>query len=206
MTTQWAAKIKKSTYQKIFIFNLQLLHMKAAYQRWQKLFLFSFGIAIATSFILQWLASDFWLGEEKFSILGLELFYSKKDVLKILTGIQLPAKIALNYQLIFDFAFMAGIYPAIASLCMMAREKYFSNGIRSFLFALAILQPFAWAFDVTENIYLLSWLNKPEIGDEFSMYHNIVAAKWIIALVGATSGILFFISKSRQTLNVKREK
>src|SRR4051794_40480069 len=111
--------------------------MRAAYQRWQKLFLFSFGITIASSFIMQWLAGDFWLGDEKFSILGLELFYSKKEVIKVLTEIQLPARIALNYQLIFDFVFMVGVYPAIASLCMMAREKNIRTGTRNFLFALA---------------------------------------------------------------------
>jgi hypothetical protein len=171
--------------------------MRAAYQRWVKLFLFSFGIAIASSFILQWLAGDFWMGEEKFSILGLELFYSKKQVIDVLTQIKQPAKIALNYQLIFDFAFMAGVYPAIASLCMMAREKIVGNSGRNFLFALAMLQPIAWAFDVTENIYLLNWLDKPEIGDEFGMYHNIVAAKWIIALVGFFSAMIFLAFRRR---------
>jgi len=173
--------------------------MRAAYQRWVKLFLFSFGIAIASSFIMQWLAGDFWMGEEKFSILGLELFYSKKQVIDVLTQIKQPAKIALNYQLIFDFAFMAGVYPAIASLCMMAREKITGKGGRNFLFALAILQPVAWAFDVTENIYLLNWLDKPEIGDEFSMYHNIVAAKWIIALVGFFAAMIFLVYRRRNS-------
>ena len=180
---------KKKPKPKDFYFQSSNRLMRTTYQRWQKLFLFSFGVALASSFMMQWLAGDFWLGDEKFSILGLELFYSKKDVIKVLTEIQLPAKLALNYQLIFDFAFMAGVYPAIASICMMARERNMKNGIRNFLFALAMLQPVAWAFDVTENIYLLSWLDKPEIGDEFSSYHNIVAAKWIIALAGAVSGI-----------------
>jgi hypothetical protein len=171
--------------------------MRAAYQRWLKLFLFSSGIAIASCFIMQWLAGDFWMGEEKFSILGLELFYSKKQVIDVLTHIKQPAKIALNYQLIFDFAFMAGVYPAIASLCMMVREKTRGNPTRNFLFALAMLQPIAWAFDVTENIYLLDWMDKPEIGDEFSMYHNIVAAKWIIALVGFLSAMIFLAYRRR---------
>src|SRR5215831_2312976 len=129
--------------------------MQAHYQRWLKLFLFCFGISVACTFILEWLGGDFWLNNEKFSILGLELFYSKHKVVDILSHIDLSAKLALNYQLIFDFVFMAGIYPAIASLCMMAREKQTAVGIRNFLFAVAILQPVAWAFDVTENIYLL---------------------------------------------------
>src|SRR5206468_11764002 len=131
-----------------------------------------------------------------------ELFYSKKQVIDVLTQIKEPAKIALNYQLIFDFAFMVGVYPAIASLCMMAREKTMKKGLRNFLFALAMLQPIAWAFDVTENIYLLSWLDKPEIGDEFAMYHNIVTAKWIIALVGFLSALAFLLFRRRQ-VNLK---
>jgi hypothetical protein len=76
---------------------------------------------------------------------------------------------------------------------MMAREKQTRAGIRNFLFALAMLQPIAWAFDVAENVYLLDWLEKPEIGDEFGTYHNLVAAKWIIGLVGFLSAILFLI-------------
>jgi hypothetical protein len=173
--------------------------MQSAYQRWLKLFLFSFGIAIASSFILQWLAGDFWLNNEKFSILGLELFYSKRQVVDVLTHIDQSARIALNYQLIFDFVFMAGIYPAIASLCMIAREKQHASGVRNFLFAMAMLQPVAWAFDVTENIYLLNWLEKPEIGDDFGMYHNLVAAKWIIALVGSVSAILFILFRKKSS-------
>jgi len=144
---------------------------------------------------MQWLATDFWLDERKFSILGLELFYSKKEVIEILTQIKQPARIALNYQLIFDFAFMTGIYPAIASFCMLIREDLMSTVSRNVLFALAMVQPVAWAFDITENIFLLGWMDKPEIGDEFSMYHNIVAAKWLIALAGALCAIFFGILK-----------
>jgi hypothetical protein len=147
---------------------------------------------------MQWLAMDFWLDQEKFSILGLELFYSKRQVISVLTEIKQPAKIALNYQLIFDFAFMTGVYPGIASICMMAREKISGKGIRNVLFALAMLQPVAWAFDIVENGYLLNWMSRPEIGDEFSMYHNIVAAKWLIALTGTFTGIFLMVFKRRQ--------
>jgi hypothetical protein len=175
--------------------------MQSSYIRWRSLFLFCLGITIATTFIMQWLASDFWLDDEKFSILGLELFYSKREILTVLTQIKQPAKIALNYQLIFDFAFMAGVYPGIASLCMMAREKITSKGLRNILFALAMLQPVAWAFDIVENSYLLNWIEKPEIGDEFSMYHNIVAAKWLIALIGAFTAIILTVFKKQHNKN-----
>jgi len=169
--------------------------MRSFHSQWRGLFLFSLGIAISTTFIMQWLATDFWIDDRKFSILGLELFYSKKEVLEVLTQIKPPARIALNYQLIFDFAFMTGIYPAIASFCMLVRENMINTVSRNVLFALAMVQPVAWAFDITENIFLLGWMDKPEIGDEFSMYHNIVAAKWLIALAGALCAIFLGILK-----------
>ena len=112
--------------------------MRSFHSRWLGLFLFSLGIAISTTFIMQWLATDFWLGDRKFSILGLELFYSKKQVVEVLTQIKQPARIALNYQLIFDFAFMTGIYPAIASLCMLIRENRKNPVYRNLLFAVAM--------------------------------------------------------------------
>jgi len=159
---------------------------------------------IASGFIMEWLANDFWLGDEKFSILGLELFYSKKELLRVLSQIKQPAKIALNYQLIFDFAFMAGVYPGIASLCMIAREKPTRKSIRNILFALAMLQPVAWAFDIVENSYLLNWMEKPEIGEEFGSYHNIVAAKWLIAVTGAFSATIVLLFKN--LINQKNHK
>lgn len=168
-----------------------------SYNRWLRLFLFCTGVAIAATFIMEWLATDFWLGDEKFSILGLELFYRKDKLITILSQIKEPARMALYYQLVFDFVFMAGIYPAIASLCMMAREKIGRKGLQNLLFGLAMLQPLAWVFDIIENGYLLNWLDKPRIGDEFMMYHNIVAAKWVIALAGALVAIIAWIFKKQ---------
>src|SRR5215471_9219173 len=170
--------------------------MRSFHSRWRGLFLFSLGIAISTTFIMQWLATDFWVDDRNFSILGLELFYSKKQVIEVLTQIKQPARIALHYQLIFDFAFMTGIYPAIASFCMLVRENLKNPVSRNLLFALAMIQPVAWAFDITENIFLLSWMDRPEIGDEFGMYHNIVSTKWLIALAGALCAIVLGIAKT----------
>jgi len=183
----------------VFLFILAgSFSMQSFDVRWRSLFLFCLGIAVATTFIMQWLASDFWLDDQKFSILGLELFYSKREVIDVLTQIKQPAKIALNYQLIFDFVFMTGVYPGIASLCMMVRGKIYNAAPRNILFALAMLQPVAWAFDITENIFLLNWMDKPEIGSEFSTYHNIVAVKWLIALAGIFTSIVLVIFKKRR--------
>src|SRR5258708_16241413 len=137
--------------------------MQSSYRRWHSLFLFCLGIAAGTTFIMEWLANNFWLDDQKFSILGLELFYSKKEILTILTQIKQPARIALNYQLVFDFVFMAGVYPGIASLCMMVREKITKKSLKNILFALAMLQPFAWAFDIVEKSHFVKWIEKPEI-------------------------------------------
>src|SRR5258705_867731 len=175
--------------------------MQSFYTRWRSLFLFCLGITAGATFIMEWLANDFWLDDQKFSILGLELFYSKKEILTVLTQIKQPARIALNYQLVFDFVFMAGVYPGIASLCMMIREKITRKSLRNILYALAMLQPVAWAFDIVENSYLLKWIEKPEIGDEFSMYHNIVAAKWLIALIGTFTAIILTVFKKQHNKN-----
>jgi hypothetical protein len=149
---------------------------------------------------MQWLASDFWLNDERFSILGLELFYSKKEALAVLTGIKQPAKIALNYQLIFDFICMAGFYPGIASLCMLVREKISGKVFSNILFALATLQLVAWAFDIVENSYLLKWLSHPQIDeDDFSMYRNLVALKWIIALLGILAACVSSLLKNKKS-------
>jgi hypothetical protein len=71
----------------------------------------------------------------------------------------------------------------------MAAEKVSSVNIRRILFILAFIQLFAWAFDIAENYYLLKWLKRPNIGDEFTFYHVVVYSKWIMALTGALFAI-----------------
>ena len=56
---------------------------------------------------------------------------------------------------------------------------------------MAWFQLLAWAFDIIENYYLLSWIQQPQIGNEFVLYHFIVGAKWIIALAGVLAAIPF---------------
>jgi len=170
--------------------------MSLTSQRWPRLFLFCLGIFLASAFIMQWLASDFWWGGKRFSILDIELFYSRETLADLFREITPLAKAALNYQLIFDFVFMAGAYPGIASLCMMTREKINRNGLRSLLFGLACLQPVAWGFDITEDIFILRWMNNPVIGDEFGMYHNIVIAKWLIAIIGALAALTLWLFRN----------
>jgi len=159
--------------------------MKNDLPRWQTLSLFCLGLFIAAAFAMKWMENDLLFNNEKISIFGLELFYPKEKIVDIFFGINDKVKTILGYHLSFDFIFMAGCYPGIACLCMMSREKVKSKNLKMILFLLASLQLGAWAFDITENYYLLKWLKNPVIVDEFGFYHVVVYSKWAIALSGA---------------------
>jgi len=163
----------------------------------QKIFLFCFGLFVASAFCMKWMENDFIFNGEKFSIIGLEISYSKAKVASILAGLDEHVKRILRYHLVFDFVFMIAVYPGIAMLCLMA--KYRSKGafLRKILSVIAALQIIAWGCDILENYCLLKWINKPVIGNEFILYHFIVIAKWIIALGGAISGILLTVKRIR---------
>jgi hypothetical protein len=167
-------------------------------QSWKKLFLFCFGLAAGVSFCMKWMEADFWAGNEKFTILGLELFYTKDKVAGLLAGLGAPVKMILRYHLWFDFAFTAGVYPCIAALCMMAKEKARAVVIKKVLYALAALQLIAWTADIIENCYLLSWIRQPLIDDKiFRWYHAIVLLKWIIIIAALLVSIPMALRKNK---------
>jgi len=167
-------------------------------KRWKQLFLFCLGLAIGTSFCMKWIENDFWVKGEKFNIMGLELFYSKEKVTTILSNLSDQARTALNNHLHFDFAFMAGIFPGAASLCMMARNKVMSASRKKFFFVLAAFQLVGWAGDITENLYLLKWVKHSVIGNEFGLYHFIVTAKWTIGLLAVVFAVPVLIIRSKK--------
>jgi len=177
--------------------------MKNDLPRWQRLFLFCLGLFIAGAFAMKWMENDLLFNNEKISIFGLELFYTKEKIVEIFSGINDKVKTILGYHLNFDFIFMAGCYPAIACLCIMAREKVKSKNLKMILFLLASFQLGAWAFDITENYYLLKWLKNPVIGDEFGFYHIVVYSKWIIALTGALFAIVILVGSVFKRKNLK---
>ncbi|HEX6192509.1 MAG TPA: hypothetical protein VFZ42_09095 [Chitinophagaceae bacterium] len=179
--------------------------MPPSSSRWKKLFLFCLGLAIGTAFCMKWIESSFYSNNELFTIIGLELFYTEEKLVSVLKGMDAHVKSLLRSHLHFDFAFMAGIFPAIAAACMMAREKIGHAGGRRLLFILAALQTVAWGFDILENCQLLTWIDKPDIGERLSMFHFIVASKWIIALAGAIAAILVLLSKRRPKIPGKIE-
>ena len=169
--------------------------MNLSYRRWKKLFLFCLGLSAGTDFCMKWMETDLWVNGGKFTIMGLELFYTKEKVMTVLAGLYGHVRTILNYHLHFDFVFMAGIYPGITALCMMAGEKMKLSALKKVLYVLAAIQLLAWAADISENLYLLKWVKQPVIGNEFGRYHFIVAAKWIIALTGALVSVPILLSR-----------
>lgn len=163
----------------------------------QQVFLFCLGLFVASAFCMKWLEKDFLHNGEKFTIIGLEISYTKDKIISLLAGLDEHVKALLRYQLVFDFVFMAAVYPGIASLCLMARNKSMGSLLKKTLLVLAFLQIVAWGFDILENYYLLKWINDPVIGNEFGIYHFVVAAKWIIALTGALMAIPLSLRKKR---------
>src|SRR6188474_3934336 len=97
--------------------------MKNDSSRWHRLFLFCLGLFIAGAFAMKWMENDLLFNNEKISIFGLELFYTKEKIIEIFSGISDKVKTILGYHLSFDFIFMAGVYPGIACLCMLAAAK-----------------------------------------------------------------------------------
>ena len=175
--------------------------MKNDSARWNRLFLFCLGLFIAGAFAMKWMESDLIYKGETISIFGLELFYPKEKIIEIFSGIDDNVRTILSYHLSFDFIFMAGCYPGIACLCMMAVQKVKSKNpiatrSKRILLLMAGIQSLAWAFDIIENYYLLKWLKHPMIGNEFGFYHVIVYSKWIIALAGALFALLMLATSS----------
>lgn len=171
--------------------------MSNSSQGWRKLFLFSLGLFLGTAFCMKWMEKDFLFQGQLFTIIGLEINYPVDRIIEILSGISPAVKQTLGYHLYFDFAFMAGVYPGIASLCMMARGKNRNNGMRQILLVLAFAQGIAWVCDIAENLYLLSWLRQPSAAGSFDTFHLIVWVKWGFALAGALVAIPLAIRKAR---------
>lgn len=173
--------------------------MDLKHDHWHSIFLFCLGLSIGTAFCMKWMEDDLLVNNEKFTIIGLELFYSKQKVVHIMSSLDSRVQTILRYHLFFDFVFMAGVYPGIASLCMKESKRVYVSRLKYLLYALAALQSLAWLADIYENLLLLHWTRQPSVGKEFAWYHPAVAAKWIIALAGATLGISLMIRKKKNS-------
>lgn len=163
-------------------------------KRWRKLFLFCLGIASATAFCMKWMEPDLIHNQKIFTVIGLELSYPREKIQAILSGLDPSVYQTLTYHLCFDFMFMAGVFPAVACLCMMGRTRSSYSGIRGILFMLAWLQLLAWGCDITENSWLLTWMKKQTV-DSFTAYRIIVYLKWILVSAGIIFGLYFSLKK-----------
>src|SRR5687768_6986853 len=170
---------------------------QTSYNRWLKLFLFSLGLFMAASFCMKWIEPDLIYKGKTFSVIGLEVNYPKEKIIDLFKGLEAPVKKILTYHLSFDFIFMPGVFLGIMALCKMASLKSKTGLFRNILIALAYLQLLAWGLDITENIFLLTWLNNPVIGSEFSLFHGVVYLKWMIALAGALTSIPVVLLKKQ---------
>jgi hypothetical protein len=133
---------------------------------------------------MKWMEDDLLAGGEKFSILGLELSYSKAKIETLFQQMDDRVRTILRYHLYFDFAFMAGVYPGILAGCMLVRKNHGWKVMRQLLLVAGLAQFAAWVADIAENYFLLSWSHRGVASDEFTLYHFIVGAKWLIALGG----------------------
>jgi hypothetical protein len=172
--------------------------MNIGVNHWKKLLFFCLGLLIASSFCMKWMEGAFRIDGTSFSIMDLELFYSKEKLVAVLKGISEHTRAILRYHLYFDFVFMAGIFPVAAALCMIARERLQSKSTRRLLFVLAALQTLAWLADIREDMYLLKWIELPVIGAEFEFYHFVVVTKFIIVLAGLITGITVLLIKRKR--------
>jgi hypothetical protein len=126
----------------------------------------------------------------RFSIMDLELPGSPASIHSIIAGIdrlpaERPAKIrrALRNNLLLDFIFMIGCYPAIFLLCMHCAAHMRPGGPGQLIFqGLAWLQALAWLADIFENIYLLRQLHRPSISTRwlYNGYRFVVQLKWAV--------------------------
>ncbi len=167
---------------------------------WRKIFLVCAGLTLGAMFCMKWIEKDLLYNGKIFSVLGLEISYPKEKVTEILTGIDDKTKTIVGYHLSFDFAFMAGVFPLIAAINMLARQKQTWKYVRKLLLFLAFAQILAWAFDITENSYLRRWLQGQPIGSDFVLFHFFVFTKWILAIIGLLTGLFFLFKKSGKTI------
>lgn len=167
-------------------------------KQWNKLLFFCVGLSIGVGFCMSWMESDFRVNGEKFTMIGLQLFYSRQRLAQILSGVDDHVRSILDYHLHFDFALMTGIFPGATCLCMIARNKIVSGSWKKFFFTLANCQLLGWAGDITENLYLLKWLERPVTGNEFILYRFIVTSKWIIGLLAPAFAIPVILLRQKK--------
>jgi len=159
----------------------------------KKLFFLCLGLFFASAFCMKWVESEFISNGKPFSIMDLELYLGKEELIKLLTSLDDKAATVVSYHLHFDFAFMAGVFPGIAIICTLVREKVNNKLVSILLLVFAILQFIAWGFDIYENLHLIKWLKKPPSVDGIELYHLLVRLKFIFSFGGVLMALIAFL-------------
>jgi hypothetical protein len=156
-------------------------------------------IFLAATAWMSRIARDFKLKDNSnFSIMDLELPASAGAVQEKMADFLPGTRQAVLKQLNADYVFMAGCYPGILVLCLIAlrriatinslqkdlQQKITGGGWKKLLAVLAILQLFAWGLDVWENAQIEQWLNTNMVNNNIAFFKARVYAKFAFALAG----------------------
>ncbi len=172
--------------------------MNLSAKHWRSLFLFCLGIFIASAFCMKWMEADFISRGKPFTMIGLEFSYDQAGLFSILSGLDEPVRQILRYHLVFDFVFMAGVFPGIAALCRMALARVNHPAMKKTLSVAAWLQLPAWGCDIYENSRLLQWTSDPATIGQTDFYHLVVWTKWILAVSGVLVAVLVLLRPRRK--------
>ncbi len=171
------------------------------------LFCISFGLMLATTFIMSRLSRHFYtldVGVRRFSIMDIEWPASPIEFRNLVAGMfQLPepkrAKAISSFKkhLMIDFLFMPAVYGSIFLLCMKISLKMSTFGTGFFAF-LAWAQIVAFLLDIIENIFLFKKL-KPDLQafskSTYKAMQLLEIIKWglpLFSVICAFSAVLYF--------------
>jgi len=145
--------------------------------------------------------SEFISNGKLFTIIDLELNLDRRALINLLSSLDDKTKTIVGYHLHFDFLFMAGVFPGLACLCMMAREITGNKLVQSLLLLFGFLQFFAWGFDIYENLNLIKWLNAPATVDGIDLFHLLVRLKFLFAFVALLVSLVTFLFFRKKSTN-----
>lgn len=167
-------------------------------------------ITLAANAWMAFVGRDFKLSDgSRFSIMNMELPQSGDSLQAMMANLAPGTKEAVLKQLNIDYIFMAGCYPAIAILCLIAIRRIAQINIlqkdlnktqtgalwKNLLMALAIMQLAAWGLDVWENAQTEHWLHASRIDGNIIFFKARVYTKFGLAFAGfLTSALLLSLT------------
>ena len=177
-------------------------------------------ITVAATGLMSRIARDFKLQDGgKFSIMHLELPQSKEGINLLMAAFAPGTQKAVLNQLNADYIFMAGCYPGIVVLCLIAirritnlnalqkdlDKKQTGKEWKKLLLALAILQLFAWGLDVWENAQLESWLQAGAADDNIGFFKARTYLKFGIGFAGFFTAAFLLLLTMKLPEKLKKE-